>query len=151
MALPLAQVEPHNHWQKNRANDKAANNSRSSIITARRKIICLDVCEDGIEIRQRERRPTKLHDSCAPALLLATARRFGPRPPVDHASTQPLGLKCSTLGGGAAAQLQTALADTTREGGAATFPPAVFVLAIVAFGIAYAVQNTGFPSGRRRH
>jgi predicted MFS family arabinose efflux permease len=83
--------------------------------------------------------------------------------------------------GGAATQLQTALADTAGEGadialsmnvvvwnsaiaggsilggvlldkgGAATFPPAVFVLAIVAFGIALSARNTGFPTGRRHH
>jgi len=83
--------------------------------------------------------------------------------------------------GGAATQLQTALADTAGEGadialsmnvvvwnsaiaggsilggvlldkgGAVTFPPAVLVLAIVAFGIAWAARNAGFPSGRRRH
>jgi predicted MFS family arabinose efflux permease len=83
--------------------------------------------------------------------------------------------------GGAATQLQTALADTARDGadialsmnvviwnsaiaggsilggvlldkgGAVTFPPAVLALAIVAFGIAWAARNTGFPSGRRRH
>jgi predicted MFS family arabinose efflux permease len=83
--------------------------------------------------------------------------------------------------GGAATQLQTALADTAGEGadiaismnvvvwnsaiaggsilggilldkgGAVTFPPAVLILAIFALGIAYAARNTGFPPGRRRH
>lgn len=83
--------------------------------------------------------------------------------------------------GGAATQLQTALADTAGKeadialsmnvvvwntaiaggsilggilldtGGVATFPPAVFVLALVAFSIAYAAQNDGFPPGNRRH
>jgi predicted MFS family arabinose efflux permease len=83
--------------------------------------------------------------------------------------------------GGAATQLQTALADTAGKeadialsmnvvvwntaiaggsilggilldtGGVATFPPAVFVLALVAFSIAYAAQSDGFPPGNRRH
>ncbi|WP_245581964.1 MFS transporter [Phyllobacterium phragmitis] len=83
--------------------------------------------------------------------------------------------------GGAATQLQTALADTAGEGadialsmnvvvwnsaiaggsilggvlldngGAATFPPAVLVLALIAFCIAYAARTNGFPPGNRRH
>jgi predicted MFS family arabinose efflux permease len=83
--------------------------------------------------------------------------------------------------GGAATQLQTALADTAGQGadialsmnvvvwnsaiaggsilggvlldtgGVATFPPAVLVLALIAFCIACAARTTGFPPGNRRH
>ena len=40
------------------------------------RIICLDVCEDGVAVRQRIRRPSKLHDSGALALRRAAVRRF---------------------------------------------------------------------------
>jgi predicted MFS family arabinose efflux permease len=83
--------------------------------------------------------------------------------------------------GGAATQLQTALADTAGDGadialsmnvvvwnsaiaggsilggvlldngGAATFPPAVLVLALIALCIAYAARTNGFPASSRRH
>ncbi len=82
--------------------------------------------------------------------------------------------------GGAATQLQTALADTAGDGsdialsmnvvvwnaaiaggsiiggilldkgGAATFPPVVFILALIALGIAFLARKNGFPSGARR-
>lgn len=81
--------------------------------------------------------------------------------------------------GGAATQLQTALADTAGEGsdialsmnvvvwngaiaggsvlggvllehgGAATFPPAVLILALIGLGIAFAARSTGFLPGPR--
>ena len=40
------------------------------------RIICLDECEDGVAVRQRIRRSSKLHDSGAPALRRAAVRRF---------------------------------------------------------------------------
>lgn len=40
------------------------------------RIICLDVCEDGVAVRQRIRRPSKLHVSGAPALRRAAVRRL---------------------------------------------------------------------------
>ncbi len=82
--------------------------------------------------------------------------------------------------GGAATQLQTALADTAGKGsdialsmnvvvwnaaiaggsivggvlldkgGAATFPPVVFILTLIAFGIAFLAHKNGFPTGARR-
>lgn len=82
--------------------------------------------------------------------------------------------------GGAATQLQTALADTAGDGsdialsmnvvvwnaaiaggsmiggilldkgGAAAFPPVVIILALIALGIAFLARKSGFPSGARR-
>jgi hypothetical protein len=40
------------------------------------RIIYLDVCEDGVAIRQRKRRPSKPHNSGTPALRRAAARRL---------------------------------------------------------------------------
>jgi hypothetical protein len=40
------------------------------------RIICLDVCKDGVAIRQRKRRPCKLYDSRAPPLSRAAAQRL---------------------------------------------------------------------------
>lgn len=39
------------------------------------KIICLNVCEDGVAIRQCKRRPIRFHDSGAPAFRRAAAPR----------------------------------------------------------------------------
>ncbi|WP_371455936.1 MFS transporter [Thalassospira sp. MCCC 1A01428] len=111
------------------------------------------------------------------ALTLVMLSIVGTNPMVLLVATSIWGLTF----GGAATQLQTALADTAgsgadialsmnvviwnaaiaggsmvggillEKGGAATFPPVVLVLILIGLFIAFSARHNGFPAGARQH
>jgi multidrug resistance protein len=111
------------------------------------------------------------------ALTLVVLSIVGTNPVVLLVATGIWGLTF----GGAATQLQTALADTAgsgadialsmnvviwnaaiaggsivggillEKGGAATFPPVVLVLILIGLFIAFSARHSGFPAGARQH